>query len=137
MATFDMRGIATTLKKPRNRFEFQLDAELKNVALGDIIKILDVCPAQRVTAVHLTVLEAEGAACTANIGDGVNASLYFAASDMNALSHSVSATTKYYTVEDTLKITFLAAASKVRLAVQFEVEDFVAEDIKVFGGTAK
>jgi len=95
MATFDMRGIATTLKKPRNRFEFQLDAELKNVALGDIIQILDVCPAQRVTAVHLTVLEAEGAACTANIGDGANVSLYFAAANLNALSHSVSATTKY------------------------------------------
>jgi hypothetical protein len=141
MATTNKKGgFGTSCFKPIvNVHEVQFVASRDNgtAAAGDIWDILDVCPGDEISVVT-TVMTGNSVAATISVGDTVSATRY-----VNALSVAApavptkSATTYFQAVDDTVRITFNAAVTDARFAVQVYVTSYVAEEILLPGGDAR
>ncbi len=116
-----------------------VDFSINNAAASDVIQMLNVYPGWFVETVLLEVLTVEGAARTANVGDGVTPTGFLTAANLNALGMTKPAQAatlggtgaagdpivltgytfgKLFTVADTLDLVVSGtlSAAKVRLA---------------------
>lgn len=96
-----------------NILDFSTDGP-GSVLAADVVQALKVPADSLCTSVQVTVLHAEGAACTATVGDGDSAAAWDASTDLNAAAGTVTysaagtdtyATTgKIYQADDTIDL---------------------------------
>jgi hypothetical protein len=107
-------------------------------ASGDVIQAINVQPGWFVAAVLVETLKAEGAAATANVGDGALATGFMTAANLNLLGMTKSNLTlteaapntvtgytagKLYTAADTIDLVVSAALDAAKVAVRALVFD--------------
>lgn len=118
-----------------NVAQFKIDFSEKNVEANDVVQICTVPAGTRVLGVGYEVLTVEGAACTADIGDGANANGWDDAANLNSATAggSVTGTDAYdtgmgklYTSEDTIDLTMDDAADAA--IVTFQIPYIICEN---------
>ena len=112
-----------------------LDFAVTNVASADVVQALKIPANAFVTNVFVVVRTAEGATCTATVGDGDTANGWDASTDFNATANTETAglagtdtfatAGKFYAAADTIDFTMnnAAATGKVTIgAIYFMVD---------------
>lgn len=104
-----------------------LDFDTTPVAAADVVQALQIPAGTYVLNVFVEVITAEGAACTATVGDDAGANSWDAATDLNAVAGTVTAgisgtdayalTGKVYTTENTIDLTMDHLADDAEIVV--------------------
>jgi len=110
----DLQSDHRLLGGQKGVIERKIDFSENNVSAADVVQVAKVLKNCLVTKVYTVIVTAEGAACTATVGDGATADGWDASINLNAaagtVTHTLEATDtfvggKFYTAADTIDIT--------------------------------
>ena len=116
-------GVGTNMFMAENIIDFSR----KKALAGDVVQCLNIPKGAYVLNVMVTVLTAEGATCTATVGDADGANSWDASTNLNATAGTVTAgvsgtdayalTGKTYTSDDTIDLTMGHDADTAKISV--------------------